>query len=588
MHSVTLHSVLLSVNIQPAQQRATTQQTIGELFMSNIQPPWAPFLPTYDGYEIKSISQSIAEHATARPNSPAVEFMGTSFSYKEMHDAADKFALRLKAEGIQTGETIAIHLPNIPQYLIALIAASRLACPVTGVSPLLTAPEIEHQLSDSSACVLITLDDLYAQFSATLNPSKAPSLTKVIVTKATDCLAAEVPETEPPSLQNLPVLWWNKEQPEAKYVLNEIQQNADDTVLIQYTGGTTGKPKGAELSLENLSANAGQSLAFLGFTHTDTVASAFPLFHMAGLAISMMALRSGARQLLIPDPRNVDHIINQMALFPPTMIGNVPSLYQMLMENPAFRELDFSQLRVAFSGAAPFSVDGIRQLEAIIGEGVLCEVYGMTEASPMMTVNPPGRTKPGTVGIPVPDCNLRIMDAETGLKEMAPGKPGEITLCGPQVMKGYRNRPDATAETIREIDGERWLYSGDIGHLDDEGYLTVSDRAKDMLIVSGYKVFSVELESKLKALSFIEHAAIIGKPDDARPGNEIVCLFVQTTAEHKNADPGVLKELVLTFCRGNLAPYKVPKQIEFVDALPFTAVGKLDKKKLRAELMAAT
>lgn len=556
--------------------------------MSKNQPPWTPFLPTYDGYETKPLSQSVAEHATARPNSPAIEFMGTSFNYKELHDAANHLTLRLKAEGLQTGETIAIHLPNIPQYLIALTAASRLACPVTGVSPLLTAPEIEHQLSDSSARVLITLDDLYIQFSTTLNPSNVPSLAKIIVTRASDCLAVEVPPAELPPLQNLPLLWWKKDHPVAEHLLGESQQNPDDTVLIQYTGGTTGKPKGAELSLENLSANAGQSLAFLGFVHTDTVASAFPLFHLAGLAISMMALRSGARQLLIPDPRNIDHIINQMALFPPTMIGNVPSLYQMLMENPAFRALDFSQLRVAFSGAAPFSVEAIRQLEAIIGEGVLCEVYGMTEASPMMTVNPPGRTKPGTVGIPVPDCNLRIMDVETGLKEMPAGEPGEITLCGPQVMKGYRNRPDATAETIREIDCERWLYSGDIGYLDEEGYLTVSDRAKDMLIVSGYKVFSVELESKLKALSFIEHAAIIGKPDEVRPGNEIVCLFLQIAVEQKNADPAVLKEQVLAFCRGNLAPYKVPKHIEFVDALPFTAVGKLDKKKLRAELMATS
>lgn len=553
---------------------------------------WAKFylsLPDFN-QNVLGLADFIEQHARERPQAAAAEYLGITLRYGELNRWADRLANALRERGVQRGETIGLHLPNTPQYLIGLVAAAKLGCPVTGVSPLLTTPEIEYQLKDADVRFLISLDQLY---TASVAPAdgRLALLRGVFVTSPLDFLPAWKqqlayllrklprpnwkPMTHTPTQPLMPVL----RGAAATRVYTEVAE--EETVFIQYTGGTTGQPKGAELSKANMFANGLQSMAFMGAESGDTFASAFPLFHQAGLAISLMALRSGACQLLIPNPRDIDFFITQMKKFPPTMLGNVPSLYQMLLEKPAFREIDFSRLRVAFSGAAPFAPEGIRQLEQVIGAGKLCEVYGMTETSPLITINPPGRTRPGTVGIPVAGCDVKIMDAETGTREMPQGEAGEITVCGPNVMKGYRGRSDATAETVRERDGKRWMHTGDIGVLDTDGYLTICDRAKDMLIVGGYKVFSVEVESKLKELASIELCALVGLPDAKRPGNDIVKLWVQLSTEARSGNQDAHREQILEFCRSNMAPYKVPKHIEFLDALPLTAVGKLDKKVLR-------
>jgi len=557
--------------------------------------PWAQYTPPAPDLDVvQSLAQQIESHARTQGDKPAAEYFGSTLTYEQLDRLGNRLARHFLARGIACGEVIAIHLPNVPQYLIGLVAASKLGCPVTGLSPLLTAPELEYQIKDSGARALLSLDSLYRQAVMPVGEHLG-GLRSVIVTGPIDFLPP-LKRTLAYGLKKLPRVKWTAipgratdQWLDAMKRSNDTRVSsplsANDTVLIQYTGGTTGKPKGAELTLGNLCANAAQASCFLGYRPTDTVASAFPLFHLAGLAISLMSLRSGARQLLIPNPRDIPHFIAEMQKYPPTMMGNVPSMYQMLMDHPDFIRIDFSKLRLAFSGAAPFAVEGIHKLESFIGKNKLCEVYGMTEASPLMTINPPDRAKPGTVGIPVPGCNLKIMDVETGQIEMPPGEPGEITLCGPQVMKGYRDAPEATAKTIRTRNGERWLYSGDVGYLDDEGYLTISDRAKDMLIVGGFKVFSVEVEGKLKELSFIEHAALIGVPDPAKPGNEVVHLFVQRSQAHLADDVTVLQQKILEFCRANMAPYKIPKRIHFIAAMPLTAVGKLDKKLLRSQLM---
>jgi long-chain acyl-CoA synthetase len=270
-----------------------------------------------------------------------------------------------------------------------------------------------------------------------------------------------------------------------------------------------------------------------------------------------------------------------MKQHPPTVLVNVPTLYMMLTDAPEFRQIDFSKLRVAVSGAAPFPVEAIRKLEAIIGEKKLCEGYGMTESSPGLTFNPPTRPKTGSVGIPLVGTDIRIVDVETGTKEVPIGEPGEIIARGPQIMKGYLNLPDASARTLRTFDGQVYLYTGDVASMDDEGYLTIRDRCKDMLIVGGYKVFSVELEGKLKELPFIEISAIVGEPDARRPGNDVVTLHLQLNAQGKQRNRKDVEAEVTKFCRDNMAAYKVPKKLYFHDALPLTAVGKLDKKALR-------
>jgi long-chain acyl-CoA synthetase len=305
------------------------------------------------------------------------------------------------------------------------------------------------------------------------------------------------------------------------------------------------------------------------------------MFHGAGLAFTIASLRFGARLFLIPDPRDVEHFCHLMQRFPPTRLAAVPSLYQMLIACPDISGVDFSSLKIAHSGAAPLAGDDRRKIEAVIGENKMSDMFGMTETGPVHVCNPPMRAQPTSVGIPVPGADTRIVDLETGTKEMPVGEPGEIITSGPQVMKGYLNLPEESAKAMRQWRGKTWMYTGDVGYMDDEGYIYLCDRAKDMLIVGGYKVFSVEVEDKLQALDCIAISAVIGTADEKRPGNDIVNLYVELTPKANERKPEEVKAEILAFCRENMAPYKVPKLIHIIDHIPLTAVGKLDKKALR-------
>jgi acyl-CoA synthetase (AMP-forming)/AMP-acid ligase II len=254
----------------------------------------------------------------------------------------------------------------------------------------------------------------------------------------------------------------------------------------------------------------------------------------------------------------------------------------MLMDNPKFRKLDFSPLAFCLSGASPFPVESIRALEAIVGAGKVVEVYGMTETSPLITCNPHlGQKKIGTVGLPLSNTRVKLADLETGILEVPIGGEGELIIQGPQVMKGYLNRPEETAHALREFQGEVWMHTGDVARMDEAGYFTLVDRAKDMLNVGGFKVFSREVEEKLYDHPAVDLCAIIGVPNPQRPGSELVKLVIQRSQASKDRQEETLKQEILDFARENLSPYKVPKIVEFVDSLPLTPVGKVDKKALR-------
>ncbi len=538
----------------------------------------------------KSLADYIEAHARALGNSPAMEYLGLTVTYAELDQLANRLANVLQRIGVQKGDVIGMHLPNTPQYLISLVAAAKVGAAISGVSPLLTPSELIHQINDAGIKVLISLDQLNAPVAQI--DGKVPTLKAVLVTGPIDLLPSwkkwlayklkKLNKVTPAPMQHAQVLdfWSELKNAPATRVYTKLSH--DDTIYIQYTGGTTGKPKGAEASLHNMFANARQCEAFAVYTPgTDTLAAAFPYFHMAGLSLALLGMQQAARILIVPDPRNVDMFCKVMQKYPPTFLANVPTLYQMLYEHPEFKKIDFSKLKMAMSGAAPFPPEMIHQLEAIIGKGKLAEVYGMTETSPLLTCNPPTRPKIGSVGIPVVGTLIKIVDVETGTREMPLGEPGELIASGPQVMKGYLHLPEATAKTVREFQGKTWIYTGDVAKMDAEGYVSICDRSKDMLIVGGYKVFSVEVEGKLAELDFIELSAIIGKPDEKRPGNDIVNLYVQLKADARVHNQDELKEKILAFCRAEMAAYKVPKHIHFLDALPLTAVGKLDKKALR-------
>ena len=375
----------------------------------------------------------------------------------------------------------------------------------------------------------------------------------------------------------------------------DVKVQPDDTMLLQYTGGTTGPSKGTELTHRNIVANnlqirewvnnspkTGPGVLDLAYGE-DTICSGFPFFHMAGLALCLANMAFGCTQILVPDPRNTDGICRDIRKYKPDILVNVPTLYQMLLANPMFETLDFSDFKFALSGAAPLDSGTFSSLEKRVGKNKVLEVFGMTETSPILTMNPlNGVKKPGSVGIPVQNVEIKIIDAINGTKEVPVGEPGELIARGPQVMKGYLNKPEETQHALRDFgDTGVWLYTGDILKMDEDGYFYVVDRSKDMLLVGGYNVYSKELEDTLYELPEVDLCAIVGEENPDRPGSDIVKAVIQLAPGAKDRNAEEIENKIIGYCREQLSPYKIPKIIQFVDEMPLTNVGKVDKKALR-------
>jgi acyl-CoA synthetase (AMP-forming)/AMP-acid ligase II len=530
--------------------------------------------------------------ARMNPSAPVIHFLGVTISYGRLDELSGRFAAFLSHNGVKPGDVVGINLPNIPQYLIALIGTLRYGCSATGISPLLTPKEMAYQINDSQANVLVTLDAIFEHRVKEIH-DQIPNLKQVVATGVADFLPAfkrvlgkllkKVPSGKVEPLPGKQVLSFQQLLKLYPPDIEPVNIQPEDTCLIQYTGGTTGVPKGTELTHRNIVANIEQIIGWLGLRENEEVmCSGFPLFHLAGLMVGMICVAKNIPQCLIPDPRNTKHICGEISKYHSTLMTNVPSLYQMLMEDPLFRTLDFSSCKICVSGAAPFAVESIEAFETIVGAGKVMEVYGMTETSPILTANPHmGKKKIGSVGIPVQSTRIKLVDIESGTTEVAVGEEGELIARGPQVMKGYLNKPEETAHSLREFQGEKWLYTGDVAKMDEDGYFFIVDRVKDMLIVGGYKVFSREVEEVLYQHPAVEFCAIVGVPDEKRPGNDIVKAVVQKTKDIEDQDEVGLEKGILDYCRKNMAPYKVPKLIEFVKEIPLTAVGKVDKKALR-------
>jgi acyl-CoA synthetase (AMP-forming)/AMP-acid ligase II len=312
---------------------------------------------------------------------------------------------------------------------------------------------------------------------------------------------------------------------------------------------------------------------------SDIYISGFPFFHVAGLEFCLQSFYNAAAQILVPDPRDVAYISNKMLEYQGRikLMYNVPTLYMMLLKNRKFKKkIDFSSMIGCISGAAPFPTESIKEFEAVIGEGKVLEGYGMTEASPAVSNTPLlGKKKIGYVGVPISNTEVKLVDITDRNKEVPLGEPGEIAIRGPQIFQGYWNKPKETENALR--DG--YFYSGDVGIMDSDGYIKLVDRTKDMIIVSGFKVFSVEVDDKMNKHPAIELCACIGLPDPDRPGSEIVKLYVQLKEGYESSDD--MKADILKFSQENLAKYKIPKMIEIVNELPLTTIGKVDKKALR-------
>ncbi|MFA5078777.1 MAG: AMP-binding protein [Dehalococcoidia bacterium] len=560
------------------------------------EKPWYKWYDPGLDPEMKAVDETYVDMLEKglkfRPEIAAFHFLGITFTYEKLDRLAMKFASYLRKQGCNPGDVVGINLPNIPQYLIALAGALRAGCVVTGVSPLLTPKEMAHQLNDSGARALLTLDAIYENRVQKIKDD-IPRVSCIVTTNIADYLPPlkrtlgkllkKVPSGKVDPIAGKEVVSFMDIMSMSLPAIARPSVKLDDTCLIQYTGGTTGMPKGAVLTHRNMVSNFRQGRQWLDLKmNGGTVCSGFPFFHMAGLYFGMISMSLAFTQCLIPDPRNTKNICKEIKQHPPMMMLMVPSLYQMLMDDPDFSKIDYSSCQACISGASPFSKEAINALEAIVGKGKVVELYGMTEASPIITLNPlKGKKKIGSVGIPIQSTLIKLVDVETGKTEVALGEVGEIIVNGPQVMKGYHNKPEETANTLREIGGAKWLYTGDVARMDEDGYFYIADRTKDMLIVGGYKVFSREVEEVLSEHAAVESCAIIGITNPERPDSQIVKAVIQLTKDAQAKDPEEIKKQILEHCRENLAPYKVPKMFVFMEALPLTAVGKVDKKALR-------
>jgi len=528
------------------------------------------------------------------PDKVAFFFYGTEVSYGELDKLSNEFANMLIENGFKKGDVLGICLANIPEYVIGVLGGLKAGLIVSGVSPLLSTVQIQYQLNDLGSggkqITFLTLDAVFAGHITKIY-DKVPALKLVVTTSVGGFmpkflarmgkLIGKIPKGKVTPLEGITVLEYHKKV-KGKFSDDspDLKVSPDDIAFIQYTGGTTGPPKGAMLSHRNFVSDVKIFQHWLSWEFGKGFGlSGFPFFHIAGLFTCANVIMLGWSQILIPNPRDTNHIIKEMLKYRPSVLANVPTLYQMLLKNPNFKKIDKEMIDYVISAAAPFPKESQEILESVIGEGKLIELYGMTETSPLTIGNPSkGKKKLGHVGLPFPNVEFKLLDPDTGA-EVPIGEPGEICVKGPMVMQGYYNKPE---ETKKAIPADGFMRTGDMGAMDEEGYVRIVDRTKDMIIVGGYKVFSAKLEDTLTKHPAIEMVATIGIPNPERPGSEIVKAFIQLDPDFKfDGNKEALKEDILRFAKDNCAPYEVPKSIEIIDELPVTSVGKVDKKLLR-------
>ena len=556
--------------------------------------PWLKFydkhVPPKLEYPKKTYLAYFREAVQSVPDRVAVNYMGTGITFHELDRLSNKFAYFLKSRGMQPGDAVGVHLPNLPAYYISIIGTLKAGCVLSGVSPLLQPKELQYQLNDSDAKLLVTLDIFLDKIAAVFQNSGVKT---VVVTQIADFLPTvkkvlgkilkKIPSAAPASIPGKKIVRFTEILSNMPADQIEIQTSLEAPMLMQYTGGTTGVPKGAVLTQKNITDHLRQIQVWLDLKVGDfLIISAFPLFHLAGLALAMVSMAMGYSQVAIPNPRDLDFIISVIKKYRPSGIINVPTIFLELLKKPKFRSIDFSTVRWFISGAAPFPAEHLRKFEATVGEGKLIEVLGMTETSPITTALPLyGKKKAGSVGLPFPDTDVKLVDPETG-EMVALGEPGEFVARGPQVFTlGYHKKPEETAQTLK--DG--WIYTGDICKMDEDGYFYVVDRLKDMVLVSGFNVFTRQVDEVLMEHADIDIAATIGLPDVNRPGSEIVASAIVLKPGVEKSD--ATKERIMQYMREKVAPYKIPRIIEFRDTLPTSAVGKVLKRELKKEMRGA-
>ncbi|MCP3976437.1 MAG: long-chain fatty acid--CoA ligase [bacterium] len=530
-------------------------------------------IPLYDLFD-----RSVAKY----PNQPCLDFLGKTFTYAEVGDMVNRAAKGFQDLGIGKGGKVGLFLPNCPQCVVAYYGVLKAGGTVVNFSPLYSEPELLHQIEDSHTDIMVTLglEVLYPKMRTMLAESR---LKKLIVGTMQEVLPfpknllfplfkgkdiSKVPNDD--AHMSFKTLLAN----DGAYAPVEIDPH-EDIAVLQYTGGTTGVSKGAMLTHANLAINAQQIRVWFTTCEdgVERMMGVLPFFHVFAMTIVMnMSLMAGAE--IIAHPRfELDDVMNDINKKKPTIMPGVPTMYSALAGHPKIGDYDLSSIKACLSGGAPLPVDVKERFEKL-ANCVLFEGYGLTESSPVATANPiDGENKAGSIGLPVPGTRIVITDPEDPTKILPQGESGEICIEGPQVMKGYFNRPEATAETLR--DGR--LHTGDVGYLDEDGYTFIIDRIKDLILSGGYNVYPRHVEDAIYLHPAVEEVTVIGIPDDYR--GESAKAFIKL----KDGEGTLTEEEMIAFLKDKLGKHELPREVEFRAELPKTNVGKLSKKELVAE-----
>ncbi len=542
------------------------------------------------------VTQNLINAAEDFPHRPALIFgnvveplgnmlMDATISYDALLSLTLRFAAALQELGVEKGDRVAVHLPNCPQFVIAYYATLMVGGIVVPCNPQYVGREIGHQLNDSGAETIVTLSLTYPVVQEIRENT---SLKQVIVANIKEyfpgllrflfTVSKEKKEGHYQDLSGDPGSFWFQDvlsgAPERP---QDVDVDMEATAVLMYTGGTTGVPKAAQLTQRNIQANALQLHAWLPRMERgkESILASLPLFHCYGMSTCMnLAILTAGSTILIPDPRLMVHILKSINKHHPTLYPGVPAMYVAINNYRELGKFDVSSIRACISGAAPLPVEVQQKFQELTGAR-LVEGYGLSEATPVTHANPIfGENRIGTIGLPFPSTDAKIVDAETGERDLAPGEVGELVVRGPQVMKGYWRMPTETANALR--DG--WLHTGDLARMDQDGYFQIVDRKKDMILgAGGYNIYPREVEEVLYEHPAVKECAVVGVPISVEKGERVKAFVVPKEGVE------VSEEEILAFCRENLAPYKVPRFVEFRDDLPKTMVGKILRRVLLEE-----
>ncbi|MBI4362718.1 MAG: long-chain fatty acid--CoA ligase [Euryarchaeota archaeon] len=552
--------------------------------------PWFAHYPREVPREIQPVGEPLdrflRKAARQFPDRAATVFFGGRLTYRELDGRADRLAAALAGMGVKKGDRVAVYLPNCPAYVIAYYAVLRLGAVLVNNNPLYVERELEHQLNDSGAETLIYLNlfhptvqalrgkvpvkrSIHTSFGPYLPPAIRPLFNAI---KQKKLYRERNPQAGPLRLDP-DALCMERLIRDAPPDPPKVSVEPSDLALLQYTGGTTGRPKGAMLTHGSVGSNV---LQVAPWFYNDkpgqmSLLLVMPLFHAYGMIAMFQATYMASTMILMP--RFVlEDALKAINKYQPTNFPGVPTIYNAIASHPEISKYRVSSIRTCLSGAAPLPVEVLEKFEKATG-GRLCEGFGLTEASPVTHVNPvSGTRKVGSIGPPLPSTDARIVDLNDPSRELPPGQEGELLISGPQVMAGYWNRPEETRKTIRN----GWLHTGDIAKMDPDGYFYIVDRAKDLIIASGYNIYPREIEEVLYEHPKVQEAGVVGVKDEYR-GEAPKAFIVLKPGE--TATP----EEFIAYCKTKLAVYKVPKLIEFRKELPKTAIGKVLRKDLREE-----